>query len=183
MPTYRIYTLDSLSFEVLDHETYMLNLTEANLTNKTEWKLEYKAKEAYGLNSLFAEDWSNLIKTFVANSTMFNTYYSYFDRNNKVCDDSCKYDRLCEMRSGRSHDKDNLCNDLPNYPNRTRKFSKTNLKSMLIKIPPECAVASSTSMTSTMATTSNGAHFLNPRFRYEIINIMLLFILAFLLRA
>lgn len=43
-PTYRVYTVDAVSFEVLDHETYMLNLTEANETNKTEWILEYSAK-------------------------------------------------------------------------------------------------------------------------------------------
>ena len=29
---------------VLDHEVYYLNVTDANLTNKPQWLLEYSAK-------------------------------------------------------------------------------------------------------------------------------------------
>lgn len=47
-PSYRIYTIDGnyegSSFRVLDHETYMLNLTDANASDKPKWELEYKAK-------------------------------------------------------------------------------------------------------------------------------------------
>ncbi len=47
-PAYRIYTVDGYypgsSFQVLNHETIYLNLTEANLTNKPQWRLEYNTK-------------------------------------------------------------------------------------------------------------------------------------------
>lgn len=47
-PGYRIYTIDGFyknsSFRVLDHETYYLNLTEANQINQANWKFEYSAK-------------------------------------------------------------------------------------------------------------------------------------------
>lgn len=47
-PSYRIYTVDGnypqSSYQVLDHETYFMNLTEANLLGKPDWKKEYSAK-------------------------------------------------------------------------------------------------------------------------------------------
>ena len=50
-PNYRIYSVDGnyngSSWEVLDHETYFMNLTEANLgggLEKPVWRKEYSAK-------------------------------------------------------------------------------------------------------------------------------------------
>jgi sphingomyelin phosphodiesterase len=47
-PAYRIYTIDGFyegtSARVLDHETRILNLTDANLTNKPKWQNGYSAK-------------------------------------------------------------------------------------------------------------------------------------------
>jgi sphingomyelin phosphodiesterase len=47
-PNYRIYTFDGVyensSYQVLDHENIFLNLTEANLYNKPQWRKEYSAK-------------------------------------------------------------------------------------------------------------------------------------------
>lgn len=47
-PGYRIYTIDGFyegtSARVLDHETRILNLTDANLTNEPKWQKEYSAK-------------------------------------------------------------------------------------------------------------------------------------------
>lgn len=47
-PGYRLYIIDgdytNSSFQVLDHETMFLNLTDANLTNEPKWEFEYNAK-------------------------------------------------------------------------------------------------------------------------------------------
>lgn len=47
-PAYRIYIIDgdytNSTRRVLNHETYFLNLTEANAKNITQWRLEYDAK-------------------------------------------------------------------------------------------------------------------------------------------
>ena len=47
-PGYRIYTIDGeypgTSWQVLDFETYIMNLTEANASGQATWKLEYSAK-------------------------------------------------------------------------------------------------------------------------------------------
>ncbi|GIY72021.1 sphingomyelin phosphodiesterase, partial [Caerostris extrusa] len=49
-PSYRIYTVDGShpksSSAVLDHETYYLNLTEANLWNRPTWRMSYSAAES-----------------------------------------------------------------------------------------------------------------------------------------
>ena len=37
-------TTGMLPQAVLDHEVYYLNVTDANLTNKPQWLLEYSAK-------------------------------------------------------------------------------------------------------------------------------------------
>ena len=45
---YRIYEVDGdyegTSWQVIDHHTYILNLTEANLFNVTKYVKEYSAK-------------------------------------------------------------------------------------------------------------------------------------------
>ncbi|RUS86483.1 hypothetical protein EGW08_005733, partial [Elysia chlorotica] len=45
---YRFYTMDGVyknsSYQVLDHETYILNLTKANAELKMDWEFEYSAK-------------------------------------------------------------------------------------------------------------------------------------------
>ena len=47
-PAYRFYDIDGVypnsSFQVLDHETHFMNLTEANLSLKPNWQVEYSAK-------------------------------------------------------------------------------------------------------------------------------------------
>jgi sphingomyelin phosphodiesterase len=64
-PGYRIYTLDGnydeSSWQIIDHETRFLNITEANALNKTRWQFEYSAKSAYGLENFFPQDWANLV--------------------------------------------------------------------------------------------------------------------------
>lgn len=47
-PGYRVYTVDGgytdASYYVTDHDNYILNITDANLTNKPKWTKEYSAK-------------------------------------------------------------------------------------------------------------------------------------------
>lgn len=127
------------------------------------------------MQSLFPADWNNLIQTLSSNKTLFNQYYrcicatifnqytvrrkndffSYFDRNDKVCDESCEFDRLCEMRSGRSHDKKNLCSDLPYYNSSAPEVVEDGPAEVFtVQIPPQCKFAQSTvtGLTSTTAT-------------------------------
>ncbi|XP_019863913.1 PREDICTED: sphingomyelin phosphodiesterase-like [Amphimedon queenslandica] len=76
---YRIYTVDGnyneSSRQVLDHDTYILNITDANLTNKPKWIHEYSAKDAYNMTNLTPDGWLSLLKEFLTNNDLFLKYY------------------------------------------------------------------------------------------------------------
>lgn len=60
---YRIYTVESNTFEVIDVDTYIFNLTAANLTpnRPPEWFKEYSFREAFGVTDLSPYTLSNLV--------------------------------------------------------------------------------------------------------------------------
>lgn len=60
---YRLYTAELNTFEVVDQETYIFNLTEANLTpgRPPRWFKEYSLREAFGLTDLSPFTLSKLI--------------------------------------------------------------------------------------------------------------------------
>lgn len=43
-PSYRIYEVDSRTYEVVNYQTYFFNLTESNNGGGPKWRLEYEAK-------------------------------------------------------------------------------------------------------------------------------------------
>lgn len=97
---------------VLDHETYILNLTEANQKEGTvgtpvadpKWSLLYRATKAYGLASLFPADYDRLLQTFVKDDQVFQKfwYYEHKGHVSEPCKDLCKTTLLCLLRSGRN---------------------------------------------------------------------------------
>ncbi|XP_054719255.1 sphingomyelin phosphodiesterase-like [Uloborus diversus] len=111
-PGYRIYTVDGnypkSSRVVLDHETYYMNLTEANLYNKPVWRFEYSAKKAYNLTSLLPTDWDSLTYRFFKDDELFQKFYRFFykmsDYPVEPCDETCKKEYLCRLRRGKSDD-------------------------------------------------------------------------------
>jgi sphingomyelin phosphodiesterase len=110
-PGYRIYTVDGFyngsSWRVLDHETYITNITKTNLDNKPTWQLEYKAKDAYGLENLFPQDWSNLIDLALKDidGKMARNLYNYYHKSSdsqEPCTDNCLRKFLCKFKNARS---------------------------------------------------------------------------------
>ncbi|XP_059155897.1 sphingomyelin phosphodiesterase-like [Physella acuta] len=114
---YRIYTIDgdyqNSSFQVLDHQTHYLNLTRAQVEGQITWELEYSAKLAYNMTSLYPADWDKLIQDMQTDSKLLNLYNKYYfkSRYSGACDKECRKQRLCEALSGRSHDP-GLCKSL-----------------------------------------------------------------------
>ena len=51
-PSFRIYTIDSNSKNVIDYEQYRLNLTDANLKGKANWYLSHKGTELFNVTDL-----------------------------------------------------------------------------------------------------------------------------------
>lgn len=115
-PSYRIYTVDgnraNSTRMVLDHETYYMNLTEANLNNNPQWKFEYSAYKAYKMSSLLPSEWDKVTQRLETNDSFFQQFYRYYvqlsDYIDKPCKNRCKEKILCRLQRGRSHDQD-LC--------------------------------------------------------------------------
>ncbi|CAG2108614.1 unnamed protein product [Medioppia subpectinata] len=116
-PGYRIYTIDgdreNSTFQVLDYETYYLNLTDANIhrdSKPIEYKLSYSAREAYGLQDLSAESWHQLVLRLNKDQQLFSKFYDYFfNRSDNIGADNvcttkqCRRDILCRLITSLSH--------------------------------------------------------------------------------
>lgn len=112
-PAYRIYTVDgnytNSTWTVLDHETYIMNLTEANThpDEEPEWELEYSAKEAYNMTSLHPEEWDRVLKLMESNDVLFERFYQHYSKYNPLqpeCDNTCRKKLLCRQRTSLSPD-------------------------------------------------------------------------------
>uniref|UniRef100_A0A8D0GAV7 Sphingomyelin phosphodiesterase n=1 Tax=Sphenodon punctatus TaxID=8508 RepID=A0A8D0GAV7_SPHPU len=118
-PGYRVYEVDGAypgsSHMVLDHETFILNLTEANAPGAVpRWQRLYRAREAYGLPSVFPADWDQLLKRFQADERLFQRFWYLLHKGHpppEPCRQPCKTAMLCALRTGRSADP-GLCHPL-----------------------------------------------------------------------
>lgn len=118
-PGYRIYYVDGdheqSTRAVVDHETWVMNLREANLYDYPIWYKEYSTRQAYEMPSLIPQEWDNYLYKLAENGTNFETYYKHYWKNSPVrppCDAECKKRMLCDLRSGRSHDRKTLCQEI-----------------------------------------------------------------------
>ncbi|XP_035425417.1 sphingomyelin phosphodiesterase [Cygnus atratus] len=115
-PGYRVYEVDGAyngsSHAVLDHETFILNLTEANMPGaEPHWQRLYRAREAYGMATAFPADWDLLIRRFQDDERLFQRFWYHFHKGHpprEPCLEACKAALLCALRTGRSADP-SLC--------------------------------------------------------------------------
>ncbi|XP_075707385.1 sphingomyelin phosphodiesterase [Rhinoderma darwinii] len=118
-PGFRVYQVDGeypdSSHVVLDHETYILNLTEANKrpNEVPRWSLLYSALNTYAMKSAYPADWEDLVQRFLRDDRLFQTFWFLHHKGHvgEVCQESCKTNVLCALRTGRSNDL-RLCKDL-----------------------------------------------------------------------
>ncbi|CAL1293894.1 unnamed protein product [Larinioides sclopetarius] len=116
-PSYRIYTVDGSypksTSAVLDHETYYLNLTEANLWDRPIWRKSYSARQEYRMQNLQPDQWNKLLDRFEVDDELFQKFvrhlYHLSDFPRELCTGECKQETLCRMRTARSHDS-TFCN-------------------------------------------------------------------------
>ncbi|XP_037914382.1 sphingomyelin phosphodiesterase isoform X1 [Hermetia illucens] len=118
-PGYRIYYIDgdhdATTRMVIDHESWIMNLKEANLYDYPIWYKLYSTRAAYAMKGLRPTDWSNLINEMANNQELFELYYKHYWKNSHLrplCDPECKKRILCDAKSGRSHDRKNFCADV-----------------------------------------------------------------------
>jgi sphingomyelin phosphodiesterase len=65
-PTYRL---------VVDHETWIMNLKEANLYDFPVYYKLYSARSAYNMKALRPSDWDEYINTLADDADKFDLYY------------------------------------------------------------------------------------------------------------
>ncbi|KAG5893193.1 hypothetical protein JTB14_016469 [Gonioctena quinquepunctata] len=119
-PAYRIYYVDgdrqNSTREVIDHETWVIDLDKANESEEEPiWYKLYSAKDAYAMSSLKPKEWNRLIEKMVNDPDIFDLFYRNYFRDSPVrpfCDAQCKLQILCDLKSGQSNDRRHLCHEL-----------------------------------------------------------------------
>jgi len=61
-PSFRRFYYDVNTKEILDFETYTVNLVEANSKKEINWNKQFTATSEYQLNDLQAKDWFNFVQ-------------------------------------------------------------------------------------------------------------------------
>ncbi|KAF9917474.1 hypothetical protein BX616_000874, partial [Lobosporangium transversale] len=119
-PGFRVYKVDSKSWNVFDSQTYIADLDQAanwDATGATpNWHLEYSARQAYGAfvpiadnQPLSASWWHNVTTVFEKNDAAFQQYWKYHGKSaagQPACPASgpCPKEIICNLRAGKSSD-------------------------------------------------------------------------------
>ncbi|NXH17450.1 ASM phosphodiesterase, partial [Bucco capensis] len=124
-PGFRVYEVagsyPGSSHAVLDHETFILNLTEANASPglAPRWQLLYRARAALGLPGAFPEHWDQLLRRLQQEPRLFSRLWFLRHKGHpprSPCSLPCVAATLCALRSARSGDPQ-LCQHLhPGLP-------------------------------------------------------------------
>ncbi|XP_037100740.1 acid sphingomyelinase-like phosphodiesterase 3a [Syngnathus acus] len=100
-PAVRLYFYDKQDFGILDIWQYFLNLTEANLKQRADWKLEYVMTKAFSLPDLRPVSLRRLaLQLWVLPNSAFDTYFAHFTvgfDGLPPCRGECKLLQLCAM--------------------------------------------------------------------------------------
>ncbi|EHB06723.1 Sphingomyelin phosphodiesterase [Heterocephalus glaber] len=118
-PGYRVYQIDGnypgSSHVVLDHETYILNLTQANVRGATpHWQRLYRARETYGLPDALPAAWHNLVYRMRDDVRLFQIFWFLYHKGHppsEPCGTPCRLAVLCAQLSARA-DSPALCRHL-----------------------------------------------------------------------
>ena len=111
------------SYWVLNHRTVIMNLTAANLYNKTVMQNEYNVRDAYQMENLFPTDWDNFIKRLEADidGQLMSTVYQYYTKSHDFghrCNHACRRGLICAFRTARDDDP-YACASIPPFVAKT----------------------------------------------------------------
>ncbi|KAG0297112.1 hypothetical protein BGZ96_007663 [Linnemannia gamsii] len=119
-PGFRIYKVDTKSWNVFDSETYIADMNQAQTWDETgsspNWHLEYSARKAYGASVPIAADqplsagwWHNVTSAFETSPAAFQNYWNFRGKSaNRLpaCNvaNGCTKETICNLRAGKSSD-------------------------------------------------------------------------------
>ena len=114
-PTFRVYSVDPVTFGILDYTVYYANMSLPNYQSAgPTWEKYYSVKETYGplmsppyispTAELVPAFWHNLTEIFETDDTVFQGYYARKQRgwNYVPCTGTCKSNEICGLRSSQS---------------------------------------------------------------------------------
>ncbi|KAG0052698.1 hypothetical protein BGZ83_002217 [Gryganskiella cystojenkinii] len=119
-PGFRVYKVDTGSWNVFDSETYVADLDKAPQWDAQgttpNWHLEYSARQAYGAYVPIAADaplsaswWHNVTTVFEKNDAAFQQYWLYRGKSAGripacAAGSACPAEMICDLRAGKSSD-------------------------------------------------------------------------------
>ncbi|KAF9317855.1 hypothetical protein BG003_000251 [Podila horticola] len=119
-PGFRVYKVDTKSWNVFDSLTYIADLNQAASWDASgsspNWHLEYSARAAYGAYvplsataPLSASWWHSVTMAFETTPAAFQEYWSYRGKSaglTAACtpDSPCAAEMICDLRAGKSSD-------------------------------------------------------------------------------
>ncbi|CAL4087129.1 unnamed protein product, partial [Meganyctiphanes norvegica] len=114
-PSFRIYTVDGghdgATWALLDHQTYTMNMTEANMGATPTYSLRYGAKSEYGLTALSPAKMDQLVVDMATDDELFQKYRRHQHTKEEFppadpCVDNpgCRKSSLCGVVGGDSSD-------------------------------------------------------------------------------
>ncbi|GAA5807073.1 hypothetical protein MFLAVUS_000423 [Mucor flavus] len=117
-PGFRVYKIDTETFEVVDSITYTADLDQSSTwLEGPNWHVEYSAREAFNstlaplpspTSALSAAWWHNVTIDMETNQETFNKYHLFTTKSSpltKECDDSCRKSTICNIRAGKSEQR------------------------------------------------------------------------------
>jgi len=112
-PTFRVYSVDPVTFGVLDYTVYYTNLTSPNFQTSPTWSKLYSVRDSYGplvtpplpaTSELSPAFWHNLTTVFENDDQAFDLWYWRRGRgfSNSTCIGDCKTGKICGLRASQS---------------------------------------------------------------------------------
>ncbi|XP_059620625.1 sphingomyelin phosphodiesterase-like [Phlebotomus argentipes] len=103
-PNYKVYTADPQTYQINGHETWIYNLTQANLTPQLypSWFKEYDFMTEYGISNMSPATLNALAESFARNPQRLHRYWqlttSLADTSlANGCDNNCLASHLCQI--------------------------------------------------------------------------------------
>ena len=122
-PGYRIYTVDAgyegASHRILSHDTYIFNMTAANIAGPDQepiWYKLYSAPEDLGMENLFPADYDDYVRRMAVDDELYAQFLNFFNKDS-YGDTTEKYKTLCPLLTSSNLDKTKCEEILGSAPN------------------------------------------------------------------
>ncbi|AYV79218.1 MAG: hypothetical protein Faunusvirus5_27 [Faunusvirus sp.] len=97
--SFRIYSYNITTMEILDYDQYSLNLTQLNIDNNVNYTKLYSARTEYNLPDMSHHSWNTFATNMAKNADVFNKYYRNLRSGAPMesCDARCRQMIICDI--------------------------------------------------------------------------------------